>query len=879
MPELSNLHLERFPEGYWIYHVITQQLEFNPVLWHSLGKHPDEVPMLGTQQAEELMDESSRFLYHALLHALQTGQNPGTVVLGYRDKPYKVTLSKHPHLPNAWVGGHAPLLLPEAEPTFNLIGHPSIGLMRIDLNTNEISCCDQAYPLLEFPKENKLFTSTFLHLFQENDTLARLAEWLKWPKTVASSIIVDLKSAVSQAKWLQITLWYQPHQPKWLSASVVDISSLKKAEEQLSMVLEGSQDGWFDWDLLADTAEYSQGWFGLLGYTPDELPKSIAEWKTLVDPELLPHIDQELIRQFKSNQQVGELHFRMKHKDGHYREISARALLLRQNGRVIRVLGANRDVTIQKLDLEARKQQSETLWIQQQFLQSVLSSMNDKVLVLNTEGIFSEVLSSDHLLQDTTHGHLIGKSIHEVFAPATADLFLKTLKQVIQGQEVAEIEYQVEQANHPHWLGARLTPFIDQSGQPVGAVVVIRDISETKQREADMLASKTAAEKANQAKSEFLANMSHEIRTPLNGIIGFSELLSETPLNEEQKSFMSTINISAKTLLDLINDVLDFSKIEAGKLDLVIESVSLMDILRQAIEVVSFPARKKNLLLDLNASEFSNFLHIDSLRLRQVLINILGNAIKFTEKGKVTLAARIVNDYPDRQVIRFSVKDTGIGITEENQKNLFKAYTQADTSITKKYGGTGLGLVISNKILSKMDSKLEMESHLGVGSTFSFEVSLLKGAPIDHTIIVSDLKKINSGKIPGSPLILVAEDSSINYQLALVLLKKFIETPRIVQAENGKIAVEKTIALNPDLILMDIQMPEMDGYEATKQIRSMEAFQEVPIVAVTAAALIDERLKCLEAGMNDCITKPIQADILKLTLHQFLEERVSSSSE
>jgi CheY-like chemotaxis protein len=371
--------------------------------------------------------------------------------------------------------------------------------------------------------------------------------------------------------------------------------------------------------------------------------------------------------------------------------------------------------------------------------------------------------------------------------------------------------------------------------------------------------------------------MSHEIRTPLNGIIGFSELLAETPLNNQQKSFMSTITTSAKTLLDLINDVLDFSKIEAGKLDLSIEAVSLVDILRQAIDVVSFPARKKNLKLNLDSSIFTHFLLLDSLRLRQVLINLLGNAIKFTEDGSVTLSSKILIDNADHQILRFSVLDTGIGISEENKKKLFQAYTQADTSITKKYGGTGLGLVISNKILSKMDSKLEMESQIGIGSTFSFEITVSKGAPLDNMVLVSELKTVRNGKIPGSPLILVAEDSSINFQLAFALLNKFIEKPRVIQAENGLIALEKTIELNPDLILMDIQMPEMDGYESTQRIRALAEYRDVPIVAVTAAALVDERQKCIDAGMNECITKPIQADILKLTLHHFLEERVSSS--
>lgn len=875
----------KWPERFWVYEPINDRLVFSEALRTLLGIS------FSRQKAEYYSIEAlpseigagPKLMLRTILNALTNQQNPGEIYLNYSsDRLFRVEFDALPGATKAWIAKHQEISINEVEKVkapalFEIIGHPTLGLFKIDINSSEFTLCDQAYDLLYVPLDTPIKTSEFLGLFKEGKGLDSLAAWLKAPELYGDTLIVELTLNSEITRWIQVCLWKSRSQNGLISGSISEISALKKAEEQLSLVLQGSQDGWFDWDLVADTAEYSQGWFELLGYTPEELPKTIAEWKTLVDSELLPHIDQELIRQFKSDQTVGELHFRLKHKDGHYREILARALLVRKNGRVIRVLGANRDVTVQKLDLEARKQQSEKLWIQQQFLQSVLSSMNDKVLVLNAEGIFSEVLTSGNLAQDSTHGILIGRSIQEVFPQSTADLFYNTLNQVILGQEVAEIEYRMERENHPQWLGARLTPFIDQSGQPAGAVVVIRDISEAKIREAEMLASKLAAEKANQAKSEFLANMSHEIRTPLNGIIGFSELLSETPLNAQQKSFMSTINISAKTLLDLINDVLDFSKIEAGKLDLAIEPVSLTDILRQAIDVVSFPARKKQIDLDFQSSNFKYHLLLDSVRLRQVLINLLGNAIKFTEKGSVTLSAKVIENEKEHQLVRFAVSDTGIGISEENQKKLFQAYTQADTSITKKYGGTGLGLVISNKILSKMNSKLEMVSEIGKGSTFSFDVSFPKGSPIDNTVMVSDLKTVTSGKIPGSPLILVAEDSSINFQLANALLTKFIDKPRIVQAENGKIALQKTLELNPDLILMDIQMPEMDGYEATRKIREIPGYEQVPIVAVTAAALVDERQKCLDCGMNECITKPIQADILKLTLHQFLEEGVSSS--
>ncbi len=875
---------ERYPDGYWVFHSTTQELELNSALSSKLDLPIAQNPIYHVSSAlPDFLPETTQFLFRSVLRALIEGQNPGSIIIAYSPTlHFRVEFEPLPPLSGSWIALHTLLSTASMEDTsgeasFEIIGNPLLGLFSINTDTHEITLCSQSFHLLRIEENQAISLEDFWGMFKTDASLDSAKAWLNERNRRTSSISVDLNTQSESSNWLQLSLWSSTKHQEMVSGSLVEINRLKKAEEQLSLVLKGSQDGWFDWDLVLDTAEYSQGWVQLLGYQPSELPKSIDNWKQLAEPSQIDNIHHQLISLFKSEQSVGELNFRLRHKDGHYREIVSRALMIRKNERVVRVLGSNRDVTAQKLDLEARKQQSDRLWIQQQFLHSVLSSMNEKVLVVNNQGIFSEVLEQNGMMKEQGHAILVGRAIHDVFQSSTAELFENALNTVIQGKEVAEIEYQMDLSDHPQWLGARLTPFSDQNGQIAGAVVVIRDITEVKVREAEMLASKIAAEKANQAKSEFLANMSHEIRTPLNGIIGFSELLAETPLNNQQKSFMSTITTSAKTLLDLINDVLDFSKIEAGKLDLSIEAVSLVDILRQAIDVVSFPARKKNLKLNLDSSIFTHFLLLDSLRLRQVLINLLGNAIKFTEDGSVTLSSKILIDNADHQIIRFSVIDTGIGISEENKKKLFQAYTQADTSITKKYGGTGLGLVISNKILSKMDSKLEMESQIGIGSTFSFEITVSKGAPLDNMVLVSELKTVRNGKIPGSPLILVAEDSSINFQLAFALLNKFIEKPRVIQAENGLIALEKTIELNPDLILMDIQMPEMDGYESTQRIRALAEYRDVPIVAVTAAALVDERQKCMDAGMNECITKPIQADILKLTLHHFLEERVSSS--
>ncbi|MFZ4057165.1 MAG: response regulator [Ferruginibacter sp.] len=524
-----------------------------------------------------------------------------------------------------------------------------------------------------------------------------------------------------------------------------------------------------------------------------------------------------------------------------------------------------------------------------------------------------------------------------------------------------------------------------------------------KQAANDLIRAKKVAEEASLSKSEFLANMSHEIRTPLNGVIGFTDLLMKTKLDENQQQYMNTVYQSANSLLDIINDVLDFSKIEAGKLELLIEKTDVMDIASQVSDMIKFQAHKKGLEMLLNIDgNVPRYIWADAIRLRQILVNLLGNAIKFTQHGEIELKIETIHTTPEQNTFRFSVRDTGIGIALENQQKIFEAFSQEDSSTTRNFGGTGLGLTISNKLLALMDSQLRLHSIMGKGSCFYFDVNFkaengdaeewVNNHQIEKALIVDDnqnnrailkamlslqhietreakngieaieiLKtgerfdvvfmdyhmpyfsgidtiknirqelQLNSEMLPiillhsaaeneqllevcktleihehlikpiklrglykslakltaqntcsehiadsaiepihqyGKYTLLIVEDNAINMLLARAIIQNISSDIKIIEAVNGREGIEKFIQHSPDLIFMDIQMPDISGYEAATKIRSMNT--QVPIIALTAGTLQGERDRCIDAGMNDYISKPLIASTIEAAIKQYL---------
>ena len=382
---------------------------------------------------------------------------------------------------------------------------------------------------------------------------------------------------------------------------------------------------------------------------------------------------------------------------------------------------------------------------------------------------------------------------------------------------------------------------------------------------------KIEAEIANRTKSEFLANMSHEVRTPMSGVIGMVRLLLDTRLDAEQREMATTIKDSSETLLNVLNDILDLSKLEAGKVTLERHAFSPAELLRDATTLFGPRARAKSLELGLELDpSLPPALLGDSTRIRQVVLNLLGNAVKFTETGSVRLRGRMIRAADGPAGLRVEVADTGIGIAEDARGLLFQKFSQTDGSTSRKFGGTGLGLAISRELVELMSGHVGLESRAGQGSTFFFELPLERAEePLRRA---SQSPPVPRVAVDHSAQILVVEDNVVNRRVAVKVLQNMGYKPKF--AENGVIAVEMHRATPFDIILMDCQMPEMDGYQATAIIRSDEASSgvRVPIIAMTAHAMKGDRETCLAAGMDDYLTKPVVPAQLRALLDDWLAD-------
>lgn len=463
--------------------------------------------------------------------------------------------------------------------------------------------------------------------------------------------------------------------------------------------------------------------------------------------------------------------------------------------------------------------------------------------------------------------------------PDEKDLIINEQIKNIKEEKQVHSKYRIKHKNgHYVWIEEFADAIKkDTIIEYVGGIYI--DITNQKNAE-NAIKEKEYAEAANKAKSDFLANMSHEIRTPLNGIIGFTDLLMNTNLEDFQKQYMSTINQSANSLMEVINDVLDFSKIESGKLELDIEKYDVLEITTQIVDLIKYQSNIKNIDLFLNVeNSVPKFIWIDSIRLKQILINLLSNAVKFTEKGQININISVQEKISNSQkIIRFSVKDSGIGIKNENQEKIFNAFSQEDNSTTRKFGGTGLGLTISNQLLGLMDSKLHLNSTFRVGSEFYFDLKLeTSEATIntdnkpDHLKIIFEDDGLKNNFGQENYKILIVEDNKINMLLAKTLVKKIIPNVSIFEVYDGKQAVEKFNIIKPDLILMDVQMPIMNGYEATKEIRKLKHSTHIPIIALTAGTVVGEKEKCIEAGMDDYASKPIIKETLEKIISKWIK--------
>ncbi len=623
---------------------------------------------------------------------------------------------------------------------------------------------------------------------------------------------------------------------------------LRRTEERYILATEASGVGIWDWKVNSEFVFYSDKWKDQLGYNRDELENSFSTWQTLLHPDDYDRMHKALENYLKNPTEFFIQEFRLKHKDGNYRWIrNTASAILNHKGTPVRMFGAHQEIT------EFKEKERELNKLLQAIHQSPMP-----VIITSTEGVIEFVNPVFSKLTGYDISEVIGKNTSILSSGKMSNNDYKNLWSEIRTGKTWKGEFINKKKNGEiYWELASISPVLNEKGEILNFVKICEDITHIKNMEIELKEAKNKAEAANIHKNNFLANISHEIRTPMNGITGFAELLKKPNLNTEMKNkYVSIINNSSQTLLNLIDDIIDISKIEAGEIRLIQKEVNIRELLIDLHTLYNRIKQEKKrprteIRLNMPPLDHNPTIRTDPNRLRQILNNLINNALKFTENGSVEFGYNIRKEF-----LEFFIKDTGIGIQEDKQDLIFTRFRQMDESIARKYGGTGLGLAISKGLVELLNGKIWLKSKPGKGTTFYFTIPYVAA----H---VSDMPELSPGLQSESGLsgknALVVEDDDINYEFLEAVLHE--EGLIITRASDGVEAVEK-FSDNPgfDYVLMDINLPRKNGLEATREILAIDHNQI--IIAQTAYAMQEEIEKCLQCGCVDFVTKPIKPKIL-----------------
>lgn len=642
---------------------------------------------------------------------------------------------------------------------------------------------------------------------------------------------------------------------------------LKESEERWQFALEGAGEGVWDWNPQTDKVWFSRYWKEMIGFSDEEFPNIRAAFFERIHPDDIDRVRNEIgmhLQQDTENS-IFISEYRMRCKDGTWKWILARGKLIGSaTGRAhSRMIGIQKDIT-------QRKQFELNLARESEKNKMLLRHASDGVHILDADGNLIEASDSFCAMLGYQRSEMIGLHVSIWDAQMSAEELAEAIKRQFATDSRSQFE-----TRHRRKDGSIFD--VEVSGCTIemnGEIVLYnssRDISDRKSAETQLQQAKLKAEEANRAKSDFLANMSHEIRTPMNGVIGLSELALDSADTTEIHDYLEQINESSKSLLGILNDILDFSKIEARQLAIENSIFSLDTLLGSLNQMFTLRAEEKGVKFSIRADDRINRLvYGDPLRLRQILTNLLGNAVKFTSQGQVTLDVGLQKMSETGMALAFTVQDTGIGMSPEQLENLFVPFAQADSSISRRFGGTGLGLSISLNLAKLMGGDIRVESVAGKGSTFRLLITLavarsrrVEGERSatektdDHAII-----RALKGK-----RVLLVEDTRINQMVATKMLDKLGMLVDI--ANNGKEALACLQQNTYDIVLMDVQMPVMNGLEATRLIRQESKFSALPIVAMSAGVMLDEQASCDKAGMTGFISKPIDSTQFARKLVEF----------
>jgi PAS domain S-box-containing protein len=641
--------------------------------------------------------------------------------------------------------------------------------------------------------------------------------------------------------------------------------ALQEAQKRYRLTMEAAQTGLWSWDLATDQLAWTDEMYTQLGYEPQAFLMTLERFAAMIHPQERESMFAQVQQQ---SNDIGHftVQFRVKTQAGDWTWIEGRGRYTEfdDKGDPTRMMGTHTQIDQQK-HTQQKLEQSEAHFrtlFEMYPDATALFDMNTHAMVRFNRRAYEQLgYNADEFAQLT---------ISDFDVLETPEETAKRVKAIMEhGYDDFETQHRCKNGDV---IDVHVTVKKIDIQDKAYLLGVFRDITQIKTYQFQLKEAKKAAESANQAKSDFLANMSHETRTPMNGIIGMSELGETTEDSDKLKDYLHQVNHSGRQLLGIINDILDFSKIEAGKLLIAPAPFCLRELAANLRGLFAPMAVDKGLELDIKVSnQLAAAYDADGMRLRQILTNLIGNAIKFTASGQVTVTIQPEANEPppgdENPLVRFCIEDTGIGMTESQQGILFQPFQQADVSTTRSHGGTGLGLVISQRLVQAMGGQgIDVQSVYGKGSQIGFSVPM-RPCDADRLEAVRSQNAPHVTALQGH--VLLVEDNAINQQVAQAQLTRLGLTCEL--AENGREAVEKGRSGRFDLVLMDIQMPEMDGYEATRRLRELGFdAQTLPIVALTAAAMVEDRRKALDHGMNDHVGKPLQLNNLYDSLSAFL---------